>query len=719
MPTKAPKQLKLLDPCEPGRSYRSLRLPHYGPGNRPLRHNAFVVNGGTISYRERIIDEEAYNADQEIRKSSLFVGNNRLRRWRTARNELFKSAYFKRPVPERVGDILEEFEVTELDKKLLEMLENGRLEEFRDAWERLDRFNKSEHWMRLSLWLLQNSPDLSLKFLYITCEGEHRPLQVMVSECLLFVRMHGSDFLHSWRYGSKTFADLVAVCLNPHYWPIVLAPQKGIRFFIIAADDEHVIQAWTLAHERQVHISAETYLAWVTRFTQMGKVDLALEALDHVRQIGQVGLEMTSEVVKRHACVLLLRDTVEDGPSGRNFHILPKLLEMGMRPDVDMMDLILRNCYKTGDAELGRDMLRHMQSQGYPLTSYTYTTLLSDATRRLDRREINRLRTEIDAEREDIRNNRFVKTKLFHAYFCLDVKGGASQRSLEMDNKQVFRHLLNLYNSLFDITPLKQLGVVPHSYQLDSDQAGKTSPDAIPLYLMIASYLRCNRHASVTARVYDRFIERLHAEDPVFLPLARTDHTWHEFMYAWRNDVRGLRPSVRLVETMQQMSNEDTVSPDKPWFRPKPTVYIWTTLVHAFFWNKEPRAAEQVVGLMEKLKVQHNPVVWTTLIEGYAQNKDILKVAETIRAMEDAGHDMDAFTIKALRHIQNPERLWQAVEELEKQADEGINKAVSESVTAKMRFDDAEDDADWLLDKGLQRLKAKSQARDKTLSFVD
>ncbi|PYH41543.1 pentatricopeptide repeat protein [Aspergillus saccharolyticus JOP 1030-1] len=709
-PLKPPKPLKLIDPCDPNRSYRSLRVGNYVEGNRQLRHNALVVNNGTVSYRERIVDEEAYLADQEIRSSSWFIGRRRLRMWKSARNELFKAKYYKRPVSQE--DLVQEFELREADNELLTLLQSPNLDGFRESWNQLDVATKSEHWMRLSLWLIANEPTRALKFLYITCQDKQRPLLVMISECLLFLRNYPKLF-DSWRWESVTFPDLVATCLDPHYWPIVYTPQKGIRFFIGAANDDDVLRAWKLVYERQVHTSAETYLAWASRFTRMRNIDLALEALEHVRQIGQVGLEITSEPVKRHGCLLLLLDSVKDGPEGRNFRILPRLLEMGMRPDLEMMDLILANCYKTGDPELGRDMLNHMQSQGYPLTTYTYVTLLSDATRRLDRSEINRLKHEIEMQGEDIRTNRFVKSKLFHAYFCLNVKDQTG-RPEEMDNKHAFRSLFRLYNEMYDISPLKKLGIVPQSYrqQVTGRSPLRTEPDAVPLFLMIASYLRCHSDISVTARVYDRFVELLENEDPVISPLGRTDHTWHEFMFAWRNDVRGLRPSVRLVGTMERFNTEDQgVSPDQPNFRPKPTVYIWTALVSAFLWNKEPNAAEKVLELMDKYKVKYNKVLWTSLIYGYAQNKDILKVAQTIRAMESAGHEMDAFTIRALRHIQDPERLWQAVDELDKQANEQVHSETYSSLTDKLRLDDLQGDGDWLLDQGLQRMKAKAQAR--------
>ncbi|PYI25751.1 hypothetical protein BP00DRAFT_430953 [Aspergillus indologenus CBS 114.80] len=704
-----PKPPQVLDPCDPWSDYKALRTPDYhNEGSRRLRHNALVVNGGTISYRERMVGEDAFHADEEIRKSSFFVGSPRLRRWKVARNELFKAKYFDRPVARE--DLVEEFHMHKADKELLAILQSEEFERFREEWEAKDMAIKSEHWMRLSLWLIANSPELALKFLYITCQGEQRPLHVMVCECLLFLRNY-PDLLSTWTWEGKTFADILAACLDPEHWPIAYASQKGIRFFVMGADDERVLQAWKLAHERQVYTSAETYLAYAARFTKMKNVDLALAALDHVRQIGQVGLEMTSQPVKSHGCLLLLLDSVEDGPNGRNFRILPKLLEMGMRPDLEMMDLILRNCYRTGDEELGRDMLHHMQSQGYPLTTYTYVTLLSDATRRLDRHEVDRLRDEIDMEGEDIRTNKFVQSKLFHAYFCLNVKNQANRPS-DIDNKHAFRTLLKMYNEMYDIVPLKKLGIVPQYYQPPTTErtAVRTSPDAVPLFLMIASYLRCNKHVSVTAHVYERFIELLEKEDPVICSLARTDHTWHEFMHAWRNDVRGLRPSIRLVDTMQRLSNEGSVSPNKPHFRPKPTVYIWTTLISAFLWNKEPRAAEHVIEMMKKSKFKFNQIFWTTLIDGYARNKDILKVAETIRAMENDGFEMDAFCIKALRHIQDPERLWEAVEELDKETDEQVDRTTFESLTKKSRLDEIQDDQgdpDWLLDQGLQRLKAK------------
>ena len=191
---------------------------------------------------------------------------------------------------------------------------------------------------------------------------------------------------------------------------------------------------------------------------------------------------------------------------------------------------------------------------------------------------------------------------------------------------------------------------------------------------MIATYLRCQKRISHAHRVYTKFKALVSQDHPVIAPLASTDHTYNEFLVAFRDDPRGLRPAVRLVEDMLHASNQDRELDDRVTVHGKPSVRTWTILMSAFTFNKQPLAAE---------------------------------VAKSIKAMEAQGYSMDSYTMKCLRYLQDPERLWIAVEELD-QATDARHDMVTSLDQRPLEHESDEDE--HLLEQGLRRLSERKES---------
>lgn len=613
------------------------------------------INGEIQTQKRFLKDRDLYLATV-IRSNSLYLRELGLRQWKAAYKEIYKARHYERDVLNKaVLPALKE-EGQELVKKVQDDCHGS----FREAWQGMHRREKAMFWQRLAIWLLQNDPRNFLDYLIVTTETQVKPDFSMVADSLLYMEnFHYADWLKDWKSGAHTYESLIGTCLNPRHWPIISLPQKGVRLYIRRASLEALALALRLVKERSIQMTGETALCFMWRFTELGDVDSALEALKTVRVIKDPQFTMDSEGVLRHCCKLLTLDSVQDGTDGRNFRILPKLLELGVRPDRDMMNVVLSNAFKTGDPLLGADMLQFMKNHDHEFDSYTYVTLLTDAVARRDRGRVEGLVHEVEMQ-EELRKNPYIASKIFHSHYIFTVKN----MDADADPSGVFYSMLDMYNAIHDINPLKELFIIPLRYTPRAGGAN-TPPSLFALYLMIATYFRCQNRLAIVQRIYDRFHELVIQGHPTIAPLAETDHTYNEFLIALRRNPRGLRSCVRLVEDMLHTTIPSDSSSGKDITHVKPTMRTWTLLLSAFMYNRQPLAAEKIKEMMAKHKVQYNDVTWNTIINGYANAQNIPETAASIKAMEEAGFRIDPYTMKSLRYLRDPERLWVALSELD------------------------------------------------------
>ncbi|KAL4740816.1 hypothetical protein BDV11DRAFT_203987 [Aspergillus similis] len=522
----------------------------------PLREPKRIVH-----YVQQFVDQGVWERDMEIRSTSLYYDPKSIRAWRTTCR------------------LIQLPELTDHDHILLKALGMASKESFREAWDRLPKNDQGAHWHRLSLWLLCHFPSLVPDFLQITCHGPFfKPVFVAVTDCVQ----------HLLRF----FPDLL------DRWPVLLMPQRPVRIYVANADHDAVHYAWNLVRRKRIHMAPNTILSFMKRFTQFRDVDAALEAIEMVKEAAHPEFRMNSEEVVRHCCKLLTIDFVVDDGGARNFRILPKLLELGVPPTRDLMNVVLLNAFKSGDThELEPD-------------AYTYMALLTDAVR--------------IQVKEELRRNPWIVTKILHAHFLTI----ARRRDSDEDPSDIFYSMLDMYELL--ILP-------PHYVQYENDVS---APSVVALYIMIATYLRCVKNMGRVEQIYSRFREFVLSGHESIAPLAATDHTYNEFLVAFRNSPAGLRPAGFTKENGKKNGNGDIEQVKHT----PPTVRTWTLLMSCF----------KVRAMMDKHGVRYDIDVWNMIINNYANSQNF------------EGIKPDSFTLNPLRYLRDPERLWVAIDELDR-----------------------------------------------------
>ncbi|RJE24772.1 pentatricopeptide repeat protein [Aspergillus sclerotialis] len=650
--------------------------------------------------RYRRVPPDLIYSETRIRLLSLYTTHDYANQWNDACDEIFRAKIDGRKIVSRRIPTL-----TEDGLRLLHKIRTDCLGSFCETWKGLDRDTKAVHWQSLAFWLLQNSPELTLEFLLVTTNDVFRPNFDMISDIFAYLDQFCFDKVRDWKKDSHTYLSVLQTCMSPEHWPIITVPHNGIRVFLNRSDYQTIASTYKLVQKRRIFMQPATTLCFMRLFIEHGDVEGAISALKWTIYFQRPGFTLNSLGVINHCCKLLTLDSVTDSDGGRNFLILPRLLKLGVRPNRAMMNIVLKNAFKTRDSQLGYDILQFMRKEGHGLDEYTYMALLMDAVDRENRGDVESLVAEVKKQ-DSLRNNPYIMSKIFHAHYVFTAK----HMDVSADPADVFYSVLDMYNQLYDIRPLKDLTIIPPNY-LPPPGGTEAQPSMMALYIMIATYFRCQKRITVAERVYSRFRSLVAKGHEVISRLAETDHTYNEFLVALRKSPEGLRPCVRIVEDMLQSgSSKVDVGEQKGQTisHVKPTTRTWTILLSAFNFHRQPQAAEKVREMMRMHKVEYNDVTWNTIINGYVNNQKIPEAAQAIKTMEEQGFTVDSYTLRSLRYLKDPERLWVAIEELDRaeRGDEGLDS--SSNSGCQPHVDGEEND---LLGKRLENLKTRMKPK--------
>lgn len=570
---------------------------------------------------------------------------------------------------------------------IIDIIDKNDFQRFKAVWNTLERNVKAAQWPLIALWLLRNDMSKIFEFLLATYSEPYPPFG-MVSDCMIFLSYYGKNI------DRATFKEVVLTCMDPETWPVIDLTQRGVRLYVKTAGLENAYRAYEIMRSRESAVSAYTMLGFMNVFIQGGDVEKALECLRTIPAITAEATPMNSESVIRHCCKLLELDEVVEENGVRNFKILPLILELGVKPTVQMMNIVLSNAFATGDTHLGIDMLEYMKDQGMKFTSYTYMALLNDAVARSDRERVEVLLQEINSHVE-FRHNKFIASKIFHAYFTFGIKNADWTRN----PGPVFFEMLHLYARYYDLKPLRDLNITPQHYKVEF---GTNTPPTDPvLIMMLAAHLRkCKRGEMTVVPTYRRFRELVDARHPLIAPLVQYSETFNEFILAFRYGQPDLADCVAIVEDMLNHNSEPFMMDGRLITPAKPTIWTWNTLMSVFVNHNLPDAVAKVRETMDKYGIKPDIVTWNTIINGRARAQDVTGTAEAMNEMDEDGFSPDQYTLKALRKIQEPEQLQLAIKKIDQEKEKLM---ALEDETLEHEFDE-------LLDVSLKRIAGTTKA---------
>lgn len=550
--------------------------------------------------------------------------------------------------------------------------------EYAELWARtIPDGVKGGRWPSIVFWLLLNSPQDVPAFVSATCYNAKRPPFKMVAECLDYLNTH-----HRYEFGAsasslRQYHRHISLCLPPPHWPSVAPSELGIRFYLRICDPEQLKCAFSYILRWDILISTQFMLYFVDRFCQLEHFTDALDVLQQiVRSKAERPDDFDFQVAKR-CSKLLTFDTVNgtDGVSG--FWICRRILEMGIRPNVGMLNVVIENALRIGDHVFIWDMYEDM-IQTDSIDSYTAVTVLESVTQRrhIDR-TVSVLRDIHD--RPDILHHPHVVSKILKVIvsFSLDPE------CRYFPHTDMFNEMLKYYRRIHDEQPLLDLGMnimydEGEHHPMTAEHQHRWPPSAHALSLMIFAYLQCEVDYNVVQEVLYRFLDFVHQGHRDIAPLAESDYVFNALLVGLLRHAHLLTDSVKLVEDMLHPPTDMALlqsQPPRPIKPVKPGVQTWTILLRGFLWHRQPQAALKIRETMKKRGMEFTRVSWNAMIRGFAYLQRSDGVAACLKMMEKENCAWDWHTEAAVGLLRDKHSFNVAWREVDRALDENTSEA--------------------------------------------
>lgn len=521
-----------------------------------------------------------------------------------------------------------------------------------EEWMGLQGYDLEGLWRNVMLWCLKHREKQALMLLFATFKGrKYRPPRYVISDCLNFLAHH---FLSKVSKPHPKAVDAIwfLTCKfidgasdQEQSFPV---PQQLVYLLIQHSDDIRVLSFYGRLGLNKAVLHVNTMLQFLDRFLDIGRINLSMKLLG---TIANTNFDLSSNQIQM-ACVKLLRarfDTREEYYIRSN--VLTQILEMGIRPKVHMFNAILLNAGEGGDFASAWQMYGLAKENALLPNSITYGVLLKGAKLSGNSSNLEMVIHEIQSNKKVLQDLRLVG----------DVLNAIALTSPGDE----FHAMLEFYKQHCDLRPLQDLSLCGEEIKAPPGATGCGFwPDGYILTHMILAYV--NRHQGSLGLIHNYNLYHQHVKEnhPLIAPLAQKDIVANAFIMAFGKQPRTLQHCTTVVKHMLEFSSPK-FSTSNSVQHAAPTVQTWSILVAAYFRHSQRRAAEKVVDMMRERGIQRDRVIWNTLVSGYLLLQEVNAAVDTVKQMEAAGFEGDAYTTKGLSYVRKfslRDRLRKALE---------------------------------------------------------
>ena len=519
------------------------------------------------------------------------------------------------------------------------------------GWMRLQLYGADRLWQSVMLWCLRYRKNQGLMLLLATLKGcRYKPPRYVVSDSLTFLARH---FLFKVSNPSPMALDTI--------WLLTCKFIDGagdqeenftvdehlIYAVLQHCDDSRALSFYQLLGRNKVFLHADTMLHFLSRFIDMGRISISMELLGTI--VGS-NYNLYSDRVQA-ACVKLLRarfGTQEEDYTLRS-NILKQILEMGVRPQTQMYNTILLNEGEGGDFASTWNMYRlaaENEENDFEPNSITYGVLLKGAILSCDISNLSLVMREIETNDEALQDVHLLN----NALYAISLMSPGNE----------FGAMLDFYMQHCDLRPLQELSLCGDETQAPpgANRYG-VQPDGFILTRMIVAYVKRHQNSPGLIHKYSLYYQRVKENHPLIAIVAQRDEVPNTFVTAFGNQAKTLPYCINVIKDMLELSSQSHPPLDVFAYSP-PTVRTWSCLIAAYFRHRQRRAAMKVLDMMRERGIQENQVTWNIIVYGYSNLQDADAAVDSVKRMEAAGFEPDAYTTKGLQQLWVPERLVQA-----------------------------------------------------------
>ncbi|EEP80927.1 predicted protein [Uncinocarpus reesii 1704] len=518
-------------------------------------------------------------------------------------------------------------------------------------WSGLKLSQKRERWPDIAFWLLLNSPQDALTFLESTADSPYPPFR-MVSECMLYLDAFYYEHLTCTPESKSYYHGLLRSTIGPARWPVINVSQRGIRTYLKRCELSELLEAVEKMLQGETYVTAPTLMFVMDLLHKFNDASNSFRVLQLLPHRMNQWISFDSDVVAKRCCKLLTLDSTYDEKGTRNFQILPKILNLGIRPNRVMLNIIIQNAIKLGDPEMAWDIYDY---SGFSPDSYTYLLLLDDAVERGDTVRIQYCLRTIAANSE-LAQEPHVISKVLHALY--------RQVTPETESK-LFNEMIQVYCLGHDPQPLRELGIVREELNVKGWK-WKFPPSPHSLVLMVSAYLRLHKSMEQTIEVYQQFYRLVREGHDSVGKLAETDHIYNTFLMALQPDKTGIRPSLMIIQDMYRPLPETAFlkAENRPIRQRLPTMVSWGILLNTAMSHGDLETFAMIRQAMIEHGVKMNTSTWNAVLRGYAKLKMVDEFAEAMNQMLLEGLTPDEYTFAAVNRMRDQARLQETLDRI-------------------------------------------------------
>jgi hypothetical protein len=449
----------------------------------------------------------------------------------------------------------------------------GQVREVRARWRRLRKSEKRMRWSHIMLRFLAVSSEQALAFLLVT-DVIPFPSFESVMDVLLFLKRVRSDEINSKPQLRDQYLHILSQQRQPARW-LYSIQKNHLELFLEECSDDEIKWLFEDLQSANADISYHGLLRFMDYFTKAGDVDGALKALNAIDL--DIRLQSEDQLLSRCTNLLKLDSIISDGPSP-NFRILPQLLEAGVKPNLVLHNLMLKNAVNLGASVVAWDLYHYLRRHDLPTDARTYMVLMKDALARRDEEALRGLLTTINT-RTDLLDDPYLMT-------CVLTLIRVEGRKMRQQTGLVFSNMIQVYSRTFTLAPLKHLGMLGESTWSSSNQ-NKSNPETDTLAFVVQSYVLAQQSSMVVHSLWDR-IERLRSQgDELVLALTRCLPFYDGFIVFFARRTETLTKCLQVLQLMLDRNVQ-------------PSATTWGSIALAFERNGQFQAAEDVKNMMDR-----------------------------------------------------------------------------------------------------------------------
>ena len=439
-------------------------------------------------------------------------------------------------------------------------------------WQLLSLRNKRRRWPDVMLRCLTVSADQSLYFLIKTNVKPLAPFELVMDALLYIKRSYGAE-INSRADLQSQFVQVLRQQREPSRW-IYQMEQKHLDLLLEDCTDEEGKDLFEKLLNYEIHLSYHCLLTLMGFFTRSGDIDSALKALDHMEI--ERRLHADEYLLSRCTNLLKLDHIVHDGDSP-NFRILPRILEAGVKPNLPIHNLIMKNAVNLGAHVVAWDLYRYMQERHLPTSARTYLILMQDALARRDPEGLEEIFSAVHG-RKDLSQNPYLIACTLNVIRVM--YGHYMMRSSTL----VFSKMLAVYCRAFSTAPLRHLRIIYESTRLSFSQV-QVEPDANTLAFVVWAYVTSQYVPKVVESLF-AWVEHLRSKgDETALALTRCLPYYDGFILFFARESSSLPTCLQIVQLMLDRGVE-------------PSATTWGILVKALEKHGQFQAAEELRTMM-------------------------------------------------------------------------------------------------------------------------